>query len=388
MISLSPVEEWGIMPADDQLAFFEKRLVLNLASVWHNDGRLSQVDIYCLLKSYFGNPNGYFMACRGNHSENFVEWHYMLQKEYIIFEIFGSSRFLELRIYAKDNKGIGTISWDIFVESIQKLIKSEAKRISDEKQELENWSLFINTYKRLRILVDEFYQKLTSISLKEPEPLKLITTKENWEAYQKDLIAYTRNVIEARNIGTTLRMVIPVLAESFVNLIIFILAKEQIKNDPRLYDDLLRKNIDIRVKSLPLYCNGFKEEINQNDENVKSFFRMMNKRNDFLHGNINPAKHTFDNIFFDGTIPLFSSEKDIAVELARESLFDVEPATVAEDYNTAIRFIDYIIDNLHGEFKEIVKMIIEKQQLGWNNVTKRIGILFSDTLMAAGLISK
>lgn len=64
---------------------------------------------------------------------------------------------------------------------------------------------------------------------------------------------------------------LPVMAESFVNFLLFILAKPEIKSNDRLYQTTLRQPIDIRVQSLHLNCNGFSSMLIIQQRSVKSF---------------------------------------------------------------------------------------------------------------------
>ena len=215
--------------------------------------------------------------------------------------------------------------------------------------------------------------------------LQIICTNK---IYQIQLTKLTNNIIEKKNYGIVLRMLLPVLGESLINLIIFILARDEIKNDNRLLDNIFRSQIDIRIKTIHLNCVGIKEPYNQNDECFKNFLRLMDKRNDFLHGNVLPKNNCFDNVYFDGTIPIFNEEKDISVEFIKQNLYQVSENEISDDYNTLKLFSDFLLKNISSPYKEQVELVIKKSELGYNKKTKRIGILFDDKMMQAFLIKK
>ncbi len=48
-----------------------------ILQVW-SKGRVSQIDLYCLLKATYGMPNGFQSYLRSNTSDNFINWHYSL----------------------------------------------------------------------------------------------------------------------------------------------------------------------------------------------------------------------------------------------------------------------------------------------------------------------
>ncbi len=77
--------------------------------------------------------------------------------------------------------------------------------------------------------------------------------EDNQQYFNEIAIKYT----QATALAFSIRMLAPVYAESFVNTLIFLLADDDVKKDKRLYDSIIRQNIDIRVKQLHRNCNGF-----------------------------------------------------------------------------------------------------------------------------------
>ena len=106
---------------------------------------------------------------------------------------------------------------------------------------------------------------------------------------------------------------------------IFILARHELKNDARLYQDYIRKDIDVRVKLLHINCVEFERPINSEDAAYKDFHSLMNDRNDLLHGNIDPRKLSYETVYFDKTIPLFTELQGLAKNSLGVSLVGAEP---------------------------------------------------------------
>jgi hypothetical protein len=181
-------------------------------------------------------------------------------------------------------------------------------------------------------------------------------------------------------LGMTLRMLAPVLAESFINMLFFLLAKDGVKADQRLYDDFVRKQIDVRVRGLQLYCSGFIRPIDPKDQSFKAFHTVMNGRNDFLHGNVDPKRMRFDEMFFDNTIPLFKDEKSLIRRWTENSLKGVEREVALADLKTIETFIGFILDHLDPMYRKEVEAVLEEEQLGWRDDTQRVGILFGNAL--------
>ena len=106
-------------------------------------------------------------------------------------------------------------------------------------------------------------------------------------------------------LAISLRIMLPILAESFVNLVIFILCRPDIRNNKRLFDSYFKENIDVRIQSLHIKCSGFATPIDWNSEQCKKYNSIINQRNDLLHGNIAVEKLKFSEIFFNGKVPVF-----------------------------------------------------------------------------------
>ena len=87
---------------------------------------------------------------------------------------------------------------------------------------------------------------------------------------------------------------LPIMAEAFVNLILFTLMRPEIRGDSRLKDDAFKRHIDVRVKSLSINCIGFKQLIDYSNEICVRYHSVVNERNDLLHGNVDPKKLQFN----------------------------------------------------------------------------------------------
>jgi len=362
----------------------------NKVKIFRSNKKVKQLDLYCFLKLNFGEPNGIFSFLRGDHSNNFIQWHYTLKIDDIyILDVMGSTRFLEFHISSINNVALDNFNAIDFFASLNNKIFLNRKEIYKKKNQLEYWVIFLNTYKRLKDTIEEFYQNYQKLTLQDPEPLQSespLVTKSEIDRYQRQTKNFIKNILAKKNYGIVLRMLFPVLGESLVNLIIFVLAKDEIKNDKRLLDNIFRSQIDIRIKTLHLNCSKIEKAYDQNDERFKNFLRLMNKRNDFLHGNILPAINTFDEVYFDNKIPIFEEEKDIVMEYVKQNLFQVTEEEVNQDYKTIEQFKNYILDNISLPSREEIKIILNKGDLGWNKKTKRIGILFDNELLQAFMI--
>lgn len=174
---------------------------------------------------------------------------------------------------------------------------------------------------------------------------------------------------------------LPVMAESFVNFLLFILAKPEIKSNDRLYQTTLRQPIDIRVQSLHLNCNGFSSNVDYTTEECKKFHTLMNERNDLLHGNVNINKQAFGNVYFDKQMPIFDQYEDFWKKSIGVSIRTMNIQSIYGEYEVVKNFINYILSKLNEKIKEQIEHLLETSRLGFNEETKRVGILFPPYLV-------
>lgn len=347
-------------------------------SLFVNHGKLSPVTFYCYLNARFGKPNGFQMLLKKeNDSDNLIHWHFSIIAGNESLEILGMNTRIEFWTNTKTQ--ISEDDWNDLIIRIKDDFKKYGKEMSQVKKSLEHWNLFINPYNRIKGVVDKGKAQLLALDLKLE--VHKTDSENDVDKFKVDLNKYIKNISHAAFLCTNLRMVAPVYAESFVNLLIFLLAKKEIKDDDRLYQDLVRKQIDIRVKSLPFYCQGFLKSPVDSDEKFKNFLRLMNKRNDVLHGNVDPQSLKFDEVWFDGYTPLFKDEKPFEEKATYHSLKHIEPEEVLKDIESVEVFIDYILSLLDEKIRPQIEAFLDAPYPGWREDTKRVGILFPGTLV-------
>lgn len=353
-----------------------------------SENRIKQADLYCLLKSTFGPPNGFMTFLRGNHSSNFIQWDYSFKVNGCFLDILASERFLEFRLISDNEESINISEEQIF-EFFETQINNNKESIRKVKGELEHWDIFINTHSRLKESIKKIYDRYSNVQLKQPITIKRpVVSRHEQSIYMSQFKKYTKDILEKKTDGLALRMLIPVVGESLVNLLFYLLARDEIRADKHLLDNFFRNQVDIRIKTMHLNCKGLIKPYDQNDDRFKNFLRIMNTRNDFLHGNVMPVSNCFDDVYFDGTIPIFNEEKDMSVEYMEQNMFQVDDETINANYQYIFDFEEYMVENVTDQYKGQIKLVIESTELGFNKKTNRIGVLFDNTLSQTMMIIK
>jgi hypothetical protein len=221
-------------------------------SRWILDDRLSPADLYVYLKARFGPPNGVIMIVRGPHSDNFIQWHYTLKSSSSTFEILGMNTRTEFLI--SDYPALGNNDWTELVESIKRDFSRFGPKMKEVRKQLEKWQLFYNPYHRLDTIVKKHYEELSEITksnldlLTDPPAFPSVYSSEEDSLKKRidEFISRIQGVSDKYRrlleLSTNLRLICPVWAEAFINFLIFVLARGEIKNDNRLYQDFIRRS--------------------------------------------------------------------------------------------------------------------------------------------------
>lgn len=87
--------------------------------------------------------------------------------------------------------------------------------------------------------------------------------------------------------------------------------RPELKIDDRLRDNTIRQPIDVRVKSLHMTCVGFERPVDYAHEACKAYHSLVNERNDMLHGNVVLEKLKFNEVYFNGRVPVFKEYRSM-----------------------------------------------------------------------------
>lgn len=355
--------------------------------IWEFTNEIKPLDLYCYLYAKYGPPNGLQSILRSDDSDNLIHWEWALAGEFGIIMIQGQNFRSEvlLKGHFKD-KGLTV---DDFISQIKSDIGSQGKKISELRKNLEKWTQFVNPYKRIESAVNQHFSKLNELSIdpkkdKVPHP----TTEAEWMTYGDRLSSESDKYSYAMGLAFGLRSMLPVLAESFINLLLFILCRPDIKKNERLFQNIIRQPIDIRVQSLHINCVGFESDLDYSSNECKKFHTLMNDRNDLLHGNVEVNKLSIGDVYFDKNVPLFIQYEDFWDKSIGVSLQSVKFSKIHTDKDVVNDFTKYILSKLKPDVKDQVEIIMEKGQLGFNHKTGRIGILFPERMVDFRMMSK
>lgn len=343
----------------------------------HN--QLRPVDLYCYLSARFGAPNGIQNFLRNDSSDNLIHWEWTLAYDAGLIS-FGGSNFRTdvlchgIPVVAEDR--------DALVALIRDDLHAHGPRMGEIRRQLENWTEFVNPHVRIRRAITGLHDELKQLQL-DPEGRDLAAIwKENSPDHAGELwSAAAQRYSKGVGLCFGIRAMIPVLAESFVNLTLSLLMRPDLKSDDRLRDNVFRQPIDVRVKSLHVNCVGFARAVDYTADACANFHRLVNERNDLLHGNVVVEKLKFNEVYFDRKVPIFKEyralwRRTIGVWLGAVGLEHVDSELAIVD-----AFIEYVLSCLRETAAHAARQFLASYELGREARTGRLGVLFPNALV-------
>jgi hypothetical protein len=320
---------------------------------------IKPVDLYCYLYSRFGAPNGFQSFLRKDDSNNMFHWHYSLWADDTGIEIMAATYKIE--VWLPEKFCFTENPLEDFVKAIIDDLPNQGEGLKKIRSNLEKWFLFANPVRRLQLALSGMLKRAGELLEMTKHPPKQPETIQDSEAYGAVFQPLANASSEAFGLCRSVRMLSPVLAESFVNLLIFLLCKSEIRADERLYENVKRAPIDIRIKSLSLNCIGFAKPVDYSTDVCKGIHSMFNSRNDFLHGNIDPKNDHHELVYFNGTVPLFAEWKDFYKRCFASQLKSNDYEAAGKEMQLITAFMEQVIEALDPNVAQEIKKMLRNR---------------------------
>ncbi len=346
---------------------------------WKLQNQIKPVDLYCYLYARFGPPNGIQNFLRADHSENLIHWEWTLRAENRFFLFQGQNFRTEIWV---SGPALEPESLDILIEDIKRSFTQHGRAMGEIRSKLEHWVEFINPYQRIRTAIDSLVKELDSLDVPDKaDQLESLATFENPKEWSTVWNSHAQTIPRATGLCFGIRSMLPVMAEAFVNLLMYMQMKPELKADDRLRENLIRQPIDVRVRGLSHNCLGFERNIDYSHVACRRYHSLVNERNDLLHGNVVVDKLKFNELYFNGRVPVFESYSTMW-----ERAFGVAQSSVGLDLINHERevvdeFIDYVISCLNEKIQKQVRDFLNQRDLGLSLDDGHLGMLFSGQLV-------
>lgn len=379
--SLEPI------PASEVFERLREQVHTRRPSTLELTNEVRPVDLFCYLGARFGPPNGIQTLLRSDDSDNLVQWDWTLRHPHGLVTFMGLNFRTELHVFGLD---VDRHDGSSLVQQLKADFGNHGAGMKGVRQRLEHWTEFVNPYQRIKRAVERLVSSLETLELHpQRDRLEPFQTSPQDPDVAQRWIAIAERYSQGFGLCFGIRSMLPVMAEAFVNLLLYILMRPELRGDERLRDNAFRQPIDVRVKSLSMTCVGFKQQPDYSHEACRAYHRLVNERNDLLHGNVVIDKLKFNEVYFLGTIPVFKEyrtawERSLQIEANAVGLESLQ-----NELNVVRSFTEYLLSCLDDGAREQVSMIVERHELALND-SGRIGILFPEWLVdfrAGGVLS-
>jgi len=227
---------------------------------------------YLALKSLYGEPNS------SDHDDEKTQWEYQLRMCDALIEVYDWKRTSwSIAIYTSQG---AEQSGQTIANQFYQVVRKEAQRHSSrEKAAVASPQGYV-------------IQNPFSVYYEAADTL-LEQTRKSDEAAPAESASDLENVIAiylAKEDFCKAAFLMYLAAfEGLLNLIYELYLLPSLR-DQRIQERLSREQIDIKVRLAPVYCSCFKgEAIDTDSETFRTFSRIVNLRNDFVHANF--TKH-------------------------------------------------------------------------------------------------
>ena len=337
---------------------------------------VSPASLYLYLLGRYGPPNGVLSMLRQKDErvERTVLWHYTLEwrkrhlhivcHPYRLDVIFGPGQEVEITP--------ATIA-DMFRSGMERHHEQVAKaraQVERHRSFLNPLSHMIDSIRHMLAKADELDQNIVK-SMPHPETLEDI--KWHHDNHEKHSAA----AAELSSCCLSVRMMSPVAAEMFVNLLIFNLFKTE--GQPKDAKEKFRRGSIIdRVEKLAESCDGFAIKPDRNAEPMRGFLDLMNRRNDLLHGNIKPESRVEDDFQVHDGVPTIMKFRSMFDRSLGPTINAFPLDEAKRDNQPALEFIHYLLSCLDDKWRVEYELMIESLDLHYGMRSKQVRALYGN----------
>lgn len=346
-------------------------------------GSVSPFDVYTYLHARFGPPNGLQTVVAADDSDNLFHWDWNLKAGDHDLIFIGATQ----EVHVKFGQAVTDAGCRRFVAAL----KADFARVAEAKGRfagtLEKWRIFPNRYLTLANRCAELYATLE-------RTVPRIERMLSGGLKDRDFIAARNARSAGRLMGdvmTTpaeLSVLTPVMFESFLGLVIAVLVKPEVRADRTSFEAFVRSPLNVKLVALADRCVGFRRPLDQRHAAFGRFWQVVNRRNDIIHGNVDPVRDAVEVVYFHGKRPLYKSGGDRIREYWTGLMRQCRPREVMDDYVAMHEFILDILDHLHPAVRIGIDRLIRDTQPAWDDRRKMSGVLFPDrvaTVLFEGL---
>jgi hypothetical protein len=329
---------------------------------------LRPVDVYAYLRARFGTPNGFQNIFRKDDSDNLIHWDYHLRAGDADVHISGTSR----TVHVMTTEALSDDQWKELIIALKAEFARAGKAKSSMLRSFEKFVVFQNKYVALSGLCAEHHEAIVD---SEPPSIALpvaTTSKRALERHYASVRAMGKRATGLYGHCLSLRLLTPVMAEAFINMLILTFCKDSVRDDRETFDKFVRAKIPQRLDLLSQHCDGFDAPIDNRTDAYRDFMRVMNSRNFAIHGNVDPLREQIETVYFEGKRPLFVDGGDNILKVFEHLEQINRPSDIIRDYEAVHGFLHEITTYLTPKHQSFFQQVISDPYPGYEVRKRRV----------------
>ena len=335
---------------------------------------ISPLDAYTYLHARFGPPNGLQTMLANDDSDNLFHWDYYLKAGDLDLQFVGATEEVHVWFSGKfsDRKCIKFIA----------ALRHDFGRVAREKgrffRGLEKWNIFPNQYLAIAGRCADLYDQIGAAVPKVEQLVAANRQATHALLKEKGKKSHAKLMEGVTTAPTELSVLMPVMFESFIGLVVVAFIKPEVKADQAAFDEFVRGSLNGKLVAMFEKCNGFERPLAQDNPAFGRYWTVVNKRNDVIHGNVDPVHDALEVVYFHGKKPLFKTGGDRLRQHWVRLLDRYRPRDVLDDYVAMHAFILEILQHMTPAARDGMENIMSDSQPGWDTKRKIAGRLFPD----------
>ena len=266
-------------------------------------------------------------------------------------------------------------------------IKADFGRVAKDKSAIvksfEKYILFQNKYAAIANLCADLHAGI----LETPDPVDTVypsEAEESVEASKKSTDERSKRIERLSGDCLKLRLLMPVMAEAYINMLILTFCKNAIRDDETAYNAFLRSTIPERLELLSVHCDGFSKAVDKTVPGYGGFMTVINRRNFALHGNVDPIREPIEIVYFEKRRPLFVHPGNSIELLFQYMEAQADPAGLLKEYEQLHDFLAEMTNCLTPRNKRFFEQVVSDAYPGFKLDVRRPTRLFPDHYVWSG----
>lgn len=334
---------------------------------------ISPAELFCYFAARFGQPTGFFSHVPREHFKEAISWHYLLCLPEGPVDVVSLNFRTEVylpRCYECSGAELAAV--------IKADLPHQQVAMASIQAQATKWVSFLNPYAQLVESSQLMLARARSLAAILQTDMDAPVGPAETAHFVGEFNAHYPIALELSGLCLSIRMMCPVTIEAFLNLVLYALAKPERRTAPGGLSALTHERIIDKVKLLHQNCDCFICPVDWSAPVCQAIDDLRRRRNDMLHGNVDPLGQKYETVWLWGSAPLFTRvlgpyERALGSKLSAHPLPEVE-----KDFRLVEAFEEYVLSCIQPKVAEEVRNILGSIDLAYDQDRDKLGILFAN----------